>query len=122
MRSARIAPDVRAQDALAWLQEAPGGALAFVVTSAKGAGVRVEPRPDALALLDAALGRAFAAGATRALAWHAEGDVPPGAPVAIVGASAPHRKDALEAVDVLLAGLKGVAERSDPPGGEPLPI
>lgn len=116
MKSASIASAPDPQDALSWLQQAPEGALAFVVTSAKGMGVRVAPRPEAPALLDAALDRALAAGASRALLWQAEGDVAVGAPVAIAGACAEHRKDALRALDVLLAGLKGVAERTDLPG------
>lgn len=115
MRSLRVAPDLRAQDALAWLSEEPGGALAFVVTSAKGNGLRAEPVSEAEGLLSLALGHAQEAGATRALAWHARGVVAAGAPVAVVGACAPHRKEALRAVDLLLAGLKGVAAREDLP-------
>lgn len=114
MRSLRIASDLPPQDALGWLHEAPGGALAFVVTSAKGTVLRVTPTPDARALLDAALSRAqVETGALRVLAWQSEGLVAVGAPVAIVGASAASRKDALRAVDLLLEGLKGVATRTD---------
>ena len=115
MRSVRVAPDLSPYDALAWLQEGPSGALAFVVTSAKGTPLRADPAPEAPSLLDAACARAFDLGATRALAWHAEGVVPLGGPVAVVGACAEHRKDALRAVDALLAGLKGVAARTDLP-------
>lgn len=113
MRSARVWPGLKAQDALAWLHKGEGGALAFVVTRAKGTAVRCAPTPEAHRLLEEALDRAAATGATRILAWHAEGHVPLGGAVAIVGAVAEHRKDALRAVDVLLAGLKGVAERTD---------
>lgn len=100
---------------MAWLQEGSAGALSLVVTSAKGHGLRADPATDAWALLDAACARALEAGASRVLAWHAQGVVPAGAPVAIVGACAEHRKDALRAVDALLAGLKGVAARTDLP-------
>ena len=115
MRSLRIAPGLLPHDALAWLQEGnAGGAVAFVVTTAKGNGVRVTPTPEARARLDGSLERAQAAtGASRVLAWHAEGEVPTGGAVAVVGACAEHRKDALRAVDLLLAGLQGVAERTD---------
>lgn len=115
MRSARVLDAPSAADALAWLQAQPGGALAFVVTSAKGTALHAEPTPEAEALLDAACARALEAGASRALAWHARGPVPLGAAVAVVGACAEHRKEALRAVDVLLAGLKGVATRTDVP-------
>ena len=122
MRSLRVAPSLSPQDALAWLSEAPGGALAFVVTSAKGSAVRVDPTPGAEALLAQAANHAQAvAGAMRVLAWHAQGVVPLGQPVAVVGACAEHRKDALRAVDLLLAGLKGVAARTDLPGGPDAP-
>lgn len=115
VKSALVTDDPSPHDALAWLGGSPSGALAFVVTSAKGTGVRCDPSPEAERLLDEAAERALAAGATRVLAWHARGVVQPGAPVAIVGACAEHRKDALRAVDLLLAGLKGVSERTDLP-------
>ena len=116
MRSLRVAPHLSPADALAWLSEEPGGALAFVVTSAKGSALRADPAPDAEDLLAHAMNHAQAvAGATRVLAWHASGVVPLGGPVAVVGACAEHRKDALRAVDLLLAGLKGVAGRTDLP-------
>ncbi|MFA5861707.1 MAG: molybdenum cofactor biosynthesis protein MoaE [Candidatus Thermoplasmatota archaeon] len=49
----------------------------------------------------------------RTLLWHAEGEVPVGRPIAIVGVAAEHRRDALAAVDAMLVRLKGVAKRTD---------
>jgi molybdopterin synthase catalytic subunit len=119
VRSLRVAPGLQPQDALSWLSLEPAGALAFVVTAAKDGGLRADPSPEAEAILSRALDHAEAAGATRVLAWHAQGVVPLGGPVAIVGACAAHRKDALRAVDLLLAGLKGAAARTDLAGPQP---
>jgi molybdopterin synthase catalytic subunit len=114
--SVRVADALDPASALAWLHSAPAGATALVVTTAKGTAVRCVPSAEAEARLRAACERALsAAGATRALAWHASGVVAVGGAVAVVGAVAEHRKDALAAVDVLLAGLKGVAAREDVP-------
>ena len=115
VKDVRVAASPSAQEALSWLSAGPSGALSLVVTRAKGTAVRCDPTPEALRLLGEAADRALQAGAARVLAWHAEGVVPVGAPVAIVGACAEHRKEALRAVDVLLAGLKGVAARTDLP-------
>ncbi len=91
----------------------PQGATALVVTTAREMALEATPTPNAAALLDAACDEALACGASRVLLWQAEGRVPVGGPVAIAGAAAAHRKDALAAVDALLMGLKGVAKRED---------
>lgn len=116
---ARIVPSPDPAAALAWLQDAPGGALALVVTRARGCAVRIAPHDDAADRLETAARAALvhAGGeSARVLAWHAtQGDVPEGAPIAVLGAAAHGRKEAQRAVDALVAGLKGVAAREDLP-------
>lgn len=111
--SARVveAPDAGA--ALAWMQQDPGGAIAFMVMSAIGCDVRVTPSADADARLAAALARATEAGALRALAWQATGVVREGEAMTIVAASAASRKVANSALALLQDGLRGVATRED---------
>lgn len=114
LRSGRIVPAPDPAAALAWLQQAPGGALALLVTRARGVALHATPVPDASALLDAAIEGALAqTGAHAALLWHADGLVQEGAPLAIAGAVATRRAEAQRAVDLLLVGLKGVARRED---------
>jgi hypothetical protein len=111
--SAKLAPLLDPEAALRWLQRAPAGATALVVTTARGSAVRATPAPDAMRRLHSALDAARAAGATRALLWQLEGLAREGEPVAIAGAVADHRREALAAVDALLSGLQGVATRED---------
>ena len=113
MRSLLLGADLPPARALEWLHAEPSGAVALVVTRAKGAGVACAPAADAREKLEAAAGAAEALGAARVLLWQVTGEVPPGGAVAIAGAAAEHRKDATRAVEALLAGLKGVAERRD---------
>lgn len=114
---ARVLPAPEPSAALEELQRHEGGALALMVTRARGCALRVTPRPDAHARLVQAARDALADAGEGAhvLVWHAEGDVPLGGPVAVVGAAARGRKEAQRAVDVLLLGLKGVAQREDLP-------
>ena len=111
--SAKLAPLLDAQEALRWLSRAPAGATALVVTTAKGRALRATPAPDALGRLHRALEAAQAAGASRALLWQLSGAAGVGEAVAIAGAVAEHRAQALAAVDALLSGLQGVATRED---------
>lgn len=108
-----MASDLDAHAALDRLMEAGGAAVSLVVTRAKGRGVRVAPAMDARERLAASLEAARGAGASRALAWHAEGLVVGGGCVAVVGAAAPHRREAEAATARLVAGLSGVARRVD---------
>lgn len=111
----RVASGLRPTDAVLWLQERPGGALCLVVTSARGCGVEVRTAPDAEKRLQMLAESALAGHALRALAWHAEGFVPEGAPIAVVAACCEHRKDATRLVDAMLVGLKGLSTRTDVP-------
>lgn len=111
--SARLVPDLRAAEALAWVMAEPGGAVASMVMSATGSAVEVEATRDAQRLLDAAVARALAAGAIRALAWEAVGRVPEGSAMTVVAASAPTRREAKAALDALHDGLRGVTVRRD---------
>jgi hypothetical protein len=112
MRSARVAPSLDAKDALAWLSEAPSGATVLMATHAQGSAVRCAATPEAPELLRAALAK-VPAEVSRALLWQAEGLVPEGGVIALGGAVAASRTEALRAVDLLFVGLKGVATRED---------
>lgn len=111
--SAKLAPLLDADAALRWLSRAPAGATALMVTTARERAVRVTANPDAMKRIHAALDAAIASGATRALLWSLDGTASVGEAIAIVGAVAEHRAQATRAVELLLAGLKGVAERTD---------
>jgi hypothetical protein len=131
--SAKIAPLLDPHEALRWLDRGSGGpqraagasgssaadaacgALAFVVTRARGSAVRVTANPDAMGRIHRALDAALSLpGVTRVLLWQLDGRVAAvGEPVAIAGAVGEGRAEALAAVDALLAGLKGVATRED---------
>src|SRR5687767_11044111 len=112
MRSARVAPRLVAQDALTWLGEAPAGATVLMATHAQGSAVRCTVSPQAPDLLRAALAK-VPAEVSRALLWQAEGLVEAGGVIALGGAVATSRTEALRAVDLLFVGLKGVATRED---------
>lgn len=105
-----LAPDPAA--ALPFLTQA-GGTMALVAPGAKPPGVRLDPTERAEAQLAAAAEQALRTGAQRVLVWQGVGLVAPGRPVAVVGAVAGDRKVALAAVQALLAGLSGVATRTD---------
>ena len=107
------AADLRASDALAWVEEATGAAIAMMVMRARDGAVEVAPTGDAQARLDAAVARALAAGATRALAWQAVGRVAEGRAMTVVAAAGPSRKVARAALEALHDGLRGVMERRD---------
>lgn len=113
MHDARVALKLDPQEALAWLSAQPGGATVLMATHALGSAVRCNAAPDALAKMERALAAARTSGATRALLWQADGFVPLGGVIAIGGATAPSRADALRVVDLLFVGLKGVAARED---------
>lgn len=113
MHSRRLAPHLSAEEAVAWLAQEPGGATVTMTTNALDSGVRCAALPGAEDRLDAALAAAVGIGATRALLWQAVGDVPEGGIIAIGGAVARSRADAMRAVDLLFLGLKGVASRED---------
>lgn len=112
MRSARVAPRLDGGEALAWLGEAPSGATVLMATHAKGSAVRCAVTPGAPDRMQAALAK-VPAEVSRALLWQAEGLVPEGGIIAIGGAVAASRTEALRAVDLLFVGLKGVATRED---------
>ena len=81
---------------------------------AKGAGaLKCVPTPEALGLLHRALDAALATGTSRVLLWQLDGIARPSEPIAIAGAVAEHRLEAAAAVELLLQGLKGVAEREE---------
>lgn len=111
--SVHVGPRLDPAIALDWLSVAPGSAMALVATCASGCPVLVELNVDGEALLTTAATRALVGDQMRTLLWHAEGTVAVGSPIAIVGVAAEHRKDALAAVDAILARLKGVAKRTD---------
>lgn len=113
--SARLVDDLRPSEALAWVEREPGGAIAMMVMSATGSDVDVRPTREAGDLLTAAIERALAAGALRALAWQAVGRVPEGRAMTVVAASARGRKEARAALQMLHDGLQGVTERQDVP-------
>lgn len=113
--TARLLPavELRASDALAWVEEAPGAAIAMMVMRARDGAVEVSPTSDAQARLDAAVARALAAGATRALAWQAVGRVAEGRAMTVVAATGPSRKVARAALELLHDGIHGVTTRRD---------
>lgn len=111
--SVHVGPRLDPAIALAWLSVAPGSAMALVATCASGCPVLVEMNAQGASLLTIAATRALVGDQMRTLLWHAEGEVPVGSPIAIVGAAAEHRREALAAVDTMLARLKGVAKRTD---------
>lgn len=111
--SVHVGPRLDPGIALAWLSVAPGSAMALVATCASGCPVLVEMNGDGEALLTMAATRALAGEEMRTLLWHADGKVPVGRPIVIVGVAAEHRREALAAVNMMLASLKGVARRTD---------
>lgn len=113
MKSRRLAANLSAQEAVAWLAQESGGASVLMTTNALDSAVRCAALPDAEARLDAAIAGSVSMGATRVLLWQAVGEVPEGGIIAIGGAVARSRADAMRAVDLLFLGLKGVARRED---------
>lgn len=111
--SARIVPRPSPEEALAWAMGSDGAAVSIVVIRAVGCAVDVAPAPDAQQRLDASARAALKDGVSRALVWHSTGRVAVGGPMVVVAAAGRKRKDALGATDALLAGLRGVATRTD---------
>lgn len=98
---------------LDWLEEAPGGVVQLVVTRARPPGLEATPSVEPSLLRKRAQEAGVPDGVHRVVLVHAEGRVPEGDPVAVVGVAADHREEGFEAVDRLLASLGGVATRSD---------
>ena len=101
--------------AVAWLMREPGGAVHVVATRAKPPGLEATPRISD-AELELRCREAVAGLPLHGIVLlHATGPIASGLALAVVGAAADHRGEAFEAVDRLLACMKGVAERKDAP-------
>lgn len=98
---------------LSWLLRLPAGAVHVVVTRAKPPGLEATSKLSQAALETKCRSATHGVplqGYAVAQGW---GPIPAGQPLLVIGAAADHRAEAFEAVDRLLAAMKGVTERRD---------